>query len=377
MFNILADENMPLVEETFGLLGRVTRAPGRQISSDDLKGQDLLLVRSVTKVNEELLRGHNIQFVGTATIGTDHLDMVWMDQQGIPHTSAPGCNADSVAEYVVSCLASLIKTGHLNWSKDLSAGIVGAGNVGRRVTQRMQWLGLDTRQYDPPRAQREPDFHSDELKAIASCPIVCLHAPLTTTGEHPSFHMIGEDFLSSLADGTILISAGRGPVIDFAALEKHMDRLICCLDVWEPEPDLDVVHLQKAHIATPHVAGYSLQSKWRGTTMLYHSFCELKNIPPQSYQMPLEAPHTKITGSHWYDAVLENYDPIVDTQRTREALLEAHQQGGSSEVATRFDLLRKSYPLRHEFNFPIFDAPHLHELDRELLQQLGWRFQNS
>ena len=365
--NIVADENMPLVEETFGRHGNITRLPGRSMKREDLLHADILLVRSVTKVNADLLDGTPVKFVGTATIGTDHLDMAYMDKQGIYHTSAPGCNADSVAEYVVSCLASLVLEGKVKLH-ELSAGIIGAGNVGSRVARRLEWLGIPQLIHDPPRAVREPSFQSQNLSALTNCSLICQHAPLTKDGDYPSQHLLDADFLGSLADGTVIISAGRGPVIDFKALEPHLDRLICCLDVWEPEPEISAQHLSKAHFASPHVAGYSLQSKWRGTTMLYEKFCALRGIEHHAPKEPLSPPHIELKGSTWAEAVEQLYRPIDDTERMRKNLTQC------DDVSKAFDQLRKNYPLRHEFSFPRFTGPALEPKNKALLTRLGFSF---
>jgi erythronate-4-phosphate dehydrogenase len=366
-FQIVADENMPLVEETFGQHGSVVRLPGRGLKREDLLQADVLLVRSVTCVNENLLRDTPVKFVGTATIGTDHLDMNYMDQAGITYSSAPGCNADSVAEYMVSCLASLVLEGRVELGQ-LSAGVIGAGNVGSRVADRLEWLGIPQLIHDPPRAEREKNFQSHDLEALKSCSLICQHAPLTKDGDHPSYHMLDAEFLSSLADGTVIISAGRGPVIDFEALEPHLDRLICCLDVWEPEPEVSAIHLERAHFASPHVAGYSLQSKWRGTTMLYDTFCQSKNLVSHSVSLPLSAPLIELESQSWAGAVHQLYDPAEDTRQMRQALAE------SEDRSKAFDFLRKTYPLRHEFSFPNFKGSNLGAKDKELLQKLGFRF---
>jgi erythronate-4-phosphate dehydrogenase len=361
---------MPLVDETFGQFGEIHRKAGRQFSPEDVSKADIVLVRSVTKVNEELLKDHRPQFVGTATIGTDHLDMDFMDQQGIHHSSAPGCNADSVAEYVVSCIAKLIHQGHLQQGQ-IKAGILGAGNVGSRVAERLTWLNIPHIVSDPPRAEREPAFSSHDLKDFKNCQLICLHAPLTTEGDHPTQHLIDEEFLSELSDDTVIISAGRGPVIKFTDLSAHMDRLICCLDVWEPEPLVSLSHLKKSHIASPHVAGYSIQSKWRGTTMLYETYCKHRGIKPKLPASPLPTPIIELQSQTWHEAILECYDPERDTLDMIERL--SPMPESSSEISNGFDSMRKHYPLRHEFNFPNFTAPNLNGSDRRILEQLGLR----
>ena len=364
---IIADENMPLVDETFGQFGSVTKLPGRKISPADVRDADILLVRSVTKVNAELLKASSVKFVGTATIGTDHLDQRWLDEQCIMNVSAPGCNADSVAEYVVSCLAGLSLQQRLKLEQ-CSVGIVGAGNVGQRVANRMNILGLPHLQFDPLRPQQDSRFFSCALEDLLRCNVICLHAPLTREGDWPSFHMIGESFLSRLADGTVLISAGRGPVVDFEALKRHQHRLQLCLDVWEPEPEVQVEVLKSALVATPHVAGYSLQSKWRGTTMLYSAYCQWQKLTEQTCPWPEKPPQIHLKGQTWQEAILEVYNPFEDTLRTKNALLKA------DNVGLAFDQLRKNYPLRHEFCFPQFSAPQMPLAEKRKLESLGFVF---
>lgn len=370
---IVADENMPLVEECFSGLGDIRRLPGRTLRPEDVKNAEVLLVRSVTQVNEDLLKGSKVRFVATATIGTDHLDIPFLEKSEIAWSSAAGCNALSVAEYVVSCVARLRMDGILSKSGGRAA-VIGVGNVGSLVSERLKWLGFDVLEYDPPRAERDADFKTADFDDLRELDLLCLHTPLTKDGRHPTFHMVGGDFLNRQREGCVLLSAGRGPVVDFSALPSVTDRLRLVLDVWEPEPGVLHEDLKRACIASPHVAGYSLQSKWRGTRMVRQAASDkLANLPaPPVVPDPVETPKIILpkTVSSWEELVLSLYDPMRDTEQMKSELLSVLPD----EVGPRFDKLRKNYPLRHEFAFPVIEAQGIPEGDRQLLLRLGFRF---
>lgn len=362
---IVADENMPLIEECFSEYGEIKRLAGRSIQPEDVVDADVLLVRSVTLVNEALLKGSKVKFVGTATIGTDHLDKKYMDAAGVCWRSAPGCNADSVAEYDVSILAYLSKMEKVNLST-LKVGVVGCGNVGSRVIKRLDALGLNYCVYDPPKAEREVNFHSCSLAELTECDLFCFHAPLTYEGSCPSFHMIDYSFFKSIKKEFYVISAGRGPVIDFSAL-KECDLTKFFLDVWEPEPDIPQSVLKSVKGATPHVAGYSIQSKWRGSLMIYDEACKYFNWQKKDVSFPETPPERSLKGVRsWEEAVLNLYDPLEDTKRTKGALLD------NENVSDAFDKLRKQYPLRHEFSFPKFTDASMPDGDQAILRKLGF-----
>ncbi|MBC7182561.1 MAG: 4-phosphoerythronate dehydrogenase, partial [Marinobacter sp.] len=222
---IVADENIPLLDSFFGDFGEVRRVSGRSMTAGDVRDADILLVRSVTRVNRELLEGSRVRFVGTTTIGTDHVDLDWLEQEGIQFSAAPGCNANSVAEYVLAVLSLYAeKRGLTDWTR-LSVGIVGVGNVGGELARKLEKLGFDVRLCDPPRADLEqdgPPFVS--LAEAMTCDVVSLHTPLTREGDHPTFHMIGEPELDSLGADQLLINSGRGEVIDSVALQARLGR---------------------------------------------------------------------------------------------------------------------------------------------------------
>jgi erythronate-4-phosphate dehydrogenase len=278
---IVVDENMPKVAHLFDEIADISYVNGRTLTQSQLLDADALLVRSVTKVNKALLEGSSVKFVGTATIGVDHIDQEYLAQAGIGFASAPGCNADAVADYVMSALSYLYLQKEVAWL-DVKIGVIGFGNVGQRVYDRLHRLGCDVVVYDPYKMQdRGSDFASVnfvELAEVMACDIVCLHAPLTDSGDYPTKNMITKPLLESLKAGSSIISAGRGGVLHENSLfERYYElngKLNLVFDVWDGEPNINLALLNLVDIATPHIAGYSLQGREKGTLMIYRAFCE-------------------------------------------------------------------------------------------------------
>ncbi|WP_242523769.1 4-phosphoerythronate dehydrogenase [Microbulbifer salipaludis] len=366
---IVADENIPGLETWFADLGTITRVPGRNMTRAQLADADILLVRSVTRVDKALLEGTPVRFVGSCTIGTDHLDTVWLEQQGIHWSAAPGCNANSVVEYVFCVLAAL----DVDW-RDRSFGIVGCGNVGGSLQRKLRALGVACKIYDPWLANN-PD--AAELATVLQQDVICLHAPLVGDGAHPSLHLLDDQALASIKPGAVLISAGRGAVIDNAALSALLAQarpFTCVLDVWDNEPDIDLDLLSRVDLGSPHIAGYSHDGKLAGTHMVREALCRALALPAVQVQAGSTASPrvigTRETGFAAIRALLlAMYDPRGDDQRLRAAA-QAAQAGGPS-MASAFDQLRKQYPKRLEFSHYRLEAPHLDASTREQLEILG------
>ncbi len=350
---IIADENIPMVEEFFADLGEVVRLPGRSMAAEDLRGADALLVRSVTKVNQALLAESKVRFVGTCTIGVDHLDRDYLDSAGITWASAPGCNANSVVEYVYAALAHL----DIDWL-GRRVGIIGCGNVGGLLYKRLRAQGVECRCYDPFLSlEQNPDL--TDLDSVLDCDIVCLHTPYTTRGPHPTHHLISTEELRKLRPGALLLNGGRGPVVDNAALLAHLEsgaNLQVVLDVWEPEPDISRPLLRQVDLGSPHIAGYSYDGKVKGTEMIYQALCRHLGQKPTkelSDQLPaLENNHCRIRANDPWLAVrnaIEQVYAIAADDRQLRALAQRADEGEES-FGKGFDALRKHYPVRREFN---------------------------
>ncbi|WP_418643103.1 4-phosphoerythronate dehydrogenase PdxB [Stutzerimonas kunmingensis] len=354
--HILADENIPLVDEFFAGFGEIRRMPGRSINRAALENVDVLLVRSVTRVDREMLEGSAVRFVGTCTIGTDHLDLDYFEQAGIEWASAPGCNARGVVDYVLGSLLALSEVRGEALARR-RFGVVGAGEVGGRLLEVLRGLGWDVRVCDPPRQVREAgDFVSlDEI--LAECDVISLHTPLTLGGDWPTFHLFDQARLSRLRPGTWLINASRGAVVDNAALRDLLLQrpdLEAVLDVWEGEPQVDVALAGLCHIATPHIAGYSLDGKLRGTAQIYAALCAARGVEP-AIELAQLMPGPALTelafaSSAEPDEMLATlcravYDPRRDDADFRRSLL-----GDEAQRRAGFDLLRKQYPPRREID---------------------------
>ncbi len=354
--HILADENIPLVDEFFAGFGEIRRMPGRSINRAALENVDVLLVRSVTRVDRELLEGSAVRFVGTCTIGTDHLDLDYFEQAGIAWASAPGCNARGVVDYVLGSLLALAEVRGEALARR-RFGVVGAGEVGGRLVEVLRGLGWDVRVCDPPRQGREAgDFVSlDEI--LADCDVVSLHTPLTLGGDWPTFHLFDQARLSRLRPGTWLINASRGAVVDNAALRDLLLQrpdMEAVLDVWEGEPQVDVALAGLCRIATPHIAGYSLDGKLRGTAQIYAALCAARGVEP-AIELAQLTPGPALTELAFASSAEPAemlatlcravYDPRRDDADFRRSLL-----GDEAQRRAGFDLLRKQYPPRREID---------------------------
>ncbi|WP_434456036.1 4-phosphoerythronate dehydrogenase PdxB [Stutzerimonas urumqiensis] len=353
---ILADENIPLVDEFFGDLGDIRRMPGRAINRAAVEQCDALLVRSVTQVSREILSDSPVRFVGTCTIGVDHLDLDYFDEAGIAWSSAPGCNARGVVDYVLGCLLALAE--HDGSRLDQRRyGVVGAGQVGGRLVEVLRGFGWSVKVCDPPRAAREAGDFTDLDDILASCDVISLHTPLDLSGEHRTFHLLDERRLARLQPGAWLINASRGAVVDNLALLDCLQQrpdLGVVLDVWEGEPEVDVALASLCRIATPHIAGHSLEGKLRGTAQIYQAFCLALGLEPRVHLdalMPAAGLEALTFGKGADEAELLSvlcrsvYDPRRDDASFRRSLV-----GEPEQRRLAFDALRKGYPRRREID---------------------------
>ena len=351
---IVADENIPLLDAFFAGFGEIRRVPGRSIDRATVEQADVLLVRSVTNVNRALLEGSKVRFVGTCTIGTDHLDLDYFNETGISWSSAPGCNARGVVDYVLGSLMTLAEIEGVDLPQR-TYGVIGAGEVGGRLIKVLKGLGWNVKVCDPPRQAAEGGDYVSLEQIIEQCDVISLHTPLTRTGEGATWHLFDERRLQQLKPGTWLINAARGPVVDNAALRNVLlerEDLQAVLDVWEAEPEVDVALAELCVLATPHIAGYSLDGKQRGTAQIYQAYCAFIGQPP-SIQLSdlLPAPWLSEVNLHadsdpaWALAMLCRgvYDPRRDDADFRRSLV-----GNVAEQRAAFDVLRKQYPVRRE-----------------------------
>ncbi|MFH1613417.1 MAG: 4-phosphoerythronate dehydrogenase [bacterium] len=353
---IVADENIPYVKEAFKNIGEIHLLSGRKISSNILNKADILLVRSITKVNKDLLDKTSVKFVGTATIGTDHIDTEYLSKQNIAFASAPGSNANSVAEYFLSALMALSKKFQIDLSTK-TVGIIGIGNVGSKVIEKAKALGMQILQNDPPLFRKTKNPYFLPLDEIFKADIITLHVPLIMEGIDKTYHLVNDLFLSKMKKGSILINTCRGKVIEEESLlnalkTKHLKGVV--LDVWNNEPKINLELLNLVDIGTPHIAGYSLDGKVKGTEMLYNAVCDYFQIPKQ-WNPWLTLPSQNIQKitientlkTHFeiiQEVILKAYNILEDDQNLRKISEYSLEKQGEY-----FDNLRKKYPIRREF----------------------------
>lgn len=344
---IVVDEDMAGARAAFAPWGEVIPRPGRHLAAVDVAAADALAVRSVTRVDADLLAGSRVRFVGSATIGTDHVDRDWLAAHGIGFAHAPGCNADAVADWVVACLATLDRRGAHALGRG-TAGIVGAGNVGSRVARRLAALGYEVRCCDPPRARAEGDSGFVDLATALSSDVVSLHVPLTHNGPHPTRDLIDARALAAMRPGAALLNAARGGVVAESALLQRLIQgppLHAAIDTWQGEPEIDVALLDRVDLGTPHIAGHSREGKLRGTAAVAAAAADFFGLElAWDWRSELPAAPGPPSASDRIGVILEAYDPTRDDGRLRGAMAQAPAERGAA-----FDALRRDYPLRREF----------------------------
>lgn len=324
---IVIDNKVPFLRGLPERLGFATRyLAGAAIGPADVADADALIVRTRTLCNEALLGRSRVQFIATATIGYDHLDVSWLRRAGISWTNCPGCNATAVAQYVDGTLSALVAAGRVG--KAATVGIVGVGHVGEAVRQRVVARGMEPLLCDPPRQERGDHESFVSLQTVAQrADVITFHVPLTATGPHPTHYMADEAFFSSLQWQPALINSSRGGVVNEAAWLRALASGragAAVVDTWEHEPHPDSALLQQAFIATPHIAGYSLEGKANASRMALTAVCRFFGVQPD---FSIELPHL--------NAPAPAYNPLADTARLKAA-------------PDQFEWLRSHYELRRE-----------------------------
>ncbi len=346
---VVVDNKIPFIKGVLEPFADVLYLPGSEISRDHLMDADALITRTRTKCNEKLLSGTKIRFIATATIGFDHIDTVWCEKNGITWTNAPGCNSGSVYQYIASVLVNLSNKYGFNFS-DRTIGVIGVGNVGRKIVRLGEWLGMRVMLNDPPRSRKEGPCSFISLESIVrECDIITCHVPLNMSGTDKTHHLIDEKFLRSLNPNTILINSSRGEVVDNKSLRLVLQEkklLAAVLDVWENEPDIDLDLLNLLDIATPHIAGYSADGKANGTSMSIQSLGKFFNLPLSRWfatDVPLPG-STRLT----IDCAGKTVQEVIS-----EAIIFTYNIGEDDyrlrSSPETFEKQRGNYPLRREF----------------------------
>ncbi|NCF63010.1 MAG: DUF3410 domain-containing protein [Gammaproteobacteria bacterium] len=344
----IVDRNIRAAEATFGQHGELIMMDGRSIRKRDLADADALIIRTATRADEQLLHDTPVGFVGTTSIGTDHLDIPWLVRQGISWANAPGCNADSAAQYTLAMTWLACERLGRNL-QDLRVGIVGRGNVGSRVQKLLAALGVRTVANDPPLADLgEPGLVS--LEEALDQDIVSVHVPLTREGPYPTLRFLSTPQLARMPDGALLVNTARGDTMDAKPLlsELKSGRLHAALDVWPGEPVIDPQLLNATTVATPHIAGYSDDGKRKGTLMVYTAFCNWADLEQSRYEAPSGEP-LKLDVDSGNKGISQILEATCFVNRHDQAM--RRLQGLNQSAATaEFDRLRKEYPLRRDFH---------------------------
>lgn len=334
---IVVDDKIPYIRETIcQLADEVVFLSGAAITADDVKDADVLVVRTRTRCNQQLLEGSKVQLVVTATIGYDHIDTEWLESAGIRWTNCPGCNSGSVAQYVESTLLLLEQKKGLSLRQS-TIGIVGCGHVGSKVKAVAERLGMRVLVCDPPLASTPSPLTShfvslDEIERNSD--IITFHVPLTKEGDYATWHLADDDFFHRLSRVPYIINTSRGEVVDNKALllaieeDRVHDAII---DVWENEPHPDATLLDKVFIGTPHIAGYSADGKTNADNMVIDAICQQFGLSHPG----LIAPPALPKDFHYTGNPLELYNPMDDSQKLKAE-------------PSHFEQLRNNYPLRRE-----------------------------
>ena len=367
---IIADPNIAALDDTFGHHGELDFIDGRDICRSDLSEAEVLLVRSVTRVDEDLLAGTNVRFVGSATIGIDHLDTAWLDANGIAWANAPGCNADAAAQYTLAMMWLACNRLGKDFTQQC-VGVIGRGNVGRRLEHLLKVLDIPVSCCDPP-LQEMGEQHLVSMDEVCDNTIISLHVPLTADGKYPTKNLIDEHRLAQLHPKTLMVNASRGGVIEGRGLLRHLQsgHINAALDVWPDEPYISPELMDLVSVATPHVAGYSREGKLAGSLMIYAAFCdafgftfidEAPIIKARALRIPSTIPVREILRQ----SVLSSSQLERDDEALRNL---SPVQAGDKRL--HIDKLRSAYPERHEFkSYTISRIP---VSDVNLLQQLGF-----
>lgn len=325
---LVVDDKIPHIQAFFDRCDVITALPGEAITTRDLKDADALIVRTITPVNENLLANTSVKFVGTASTGVDHIDIDYLKKNNIVFANAAGANASAVADYVAACMNVLQQQNKLQ--KNAVVGVIGCGRIGRLVAKHAKQRGFRVICYDPLLTEK-PAFRLVSFDTlIAKSDMITLHVPLTTVGLYPTFHMINEKTMRAMKPGVILINTSRGSVIDQRALLIDKTSTFC-LDVWENEPAISLRVLNKAFIATPHIAGYSVEAKFRATEMLYEQ---------AAHFFGWEKKPANLCISHHQSI---QYDPLSHTQAFKAAFQGIND---AKTIQAIFTEQRKSYTLR-------------------------------
>ncbi|VAW46364.1 Erythronate-4-phosphate dehydrogenase [hydrothermal vent metagenome] len=375
---LIIDDAIPYAQEIFSHLGQVITVPGKEIDSDAVKHADAVIIRSRTQINQSLLQNSTVQFVGSTVVGLDHIDQAYLQQRNIAFYSAQGCNANSVAEFIITTLFDLAEHFQFNL-REKTLGIIGVGHVGSLVHQKANVLGITCLLNDPPRARFEGNKKGGgnnfvSLESCLTADIITFHTPLTTTGEDATLDLLSAERLKTIQPHQIIINAARGGIINETAWQQT-PTLANVIDCWENEPNISPPLYQTAYLATPHIAGHSLDAKIAGSSMVYHALCKAWGVTPEkAWQKILPPPPATITlveqptlQATLHSLLKQTHNIHQDDQAIRaEHIKEVHQ---------KYEHYRRHFPVYrewHQHRIQLADTPTFKSL-KQTLSALGFK----
>lgn len=370
---IVVDIDIPYLKGVLEPFADIEYYKGKEINSRHLQNADALIIRTRTKCNAELLHGSNVKIIASATIGYDHIDTEYCAKNNIRWINAPGCNSGSVMQYFIAALLYWAKSREIDLF-ERTLGVVGVGNVGKKIVRFADIVGLKVLLNDPPRERLEGKCSFVSLEGILrECDIITFHVPLTYKGQDKTYHLLNSNLLNKLNKNSLVVNTSRGEVIDQSilkkALESHsIDDYI--FDVWENEPGIDQYVLENAFIGTPHIAGYSQDGKAMGTAMSVQAVS-------QFFDFPL---------NDWYPhEIAESENNIIDLdagqlsfqEALTEAILKTYPVWEDNNLLKsnpdNFENLRSEYRIRREFQAYQINLSHDHSLLSKVLRKLGFK----
>ena len=376
MFKIIADKDIPFLNGVLEPYANVTYLPGRQITRDTLKDADAILIRTRTKCYESNLKGTSVRFIGTATIGFDHIDTQYCEENNIKWTNAPGCNSSSVQQYIAGALLKMASESGFNLAEK-TIGIIGVGNVGTKVEKFAGIMGMNVLLNDPPRARKEGEKNFVNFeKILYESDIVTVHVPLNIVGEDCTHHLFNDMSFKKINKGAWFINSSRGEIVDTIAVKNAIEsgklRGIV-LDVWENEPFIDLELMARAFIATPHIAGYSIDGKANGTAMVVNALCKYFDLPLKDWY-PGNVPQPPAP------EILIDTKCKSDEEIIREAVSQTYNIT-ADDIKLRFlpsdfEKQRGEYPLRREFPSYTVNLKGGNKKVQKMVKELGFKIKS-
>ncbi|WP_019557699.1 4-phosphoerythronate dehydrogenase [Thiomicrorhabdus arctica] len=349
---IIIDDAIPYAKAIFSHLGEVVTLPGKNIDAASIKHADALIVRSRTQVNAELLKGSSVQFVGSTVVGLDHIDQTYLKEKGITFYSAQGCNANSVAEFVISALFDLAETKEFDLTQK-TLGIIGVGHVGHLVHEKATALGITCLLNDPPRQRQQTLENSQEsfvdLETCLKADIITFHTPLTVSGQDATLDLLSAERLEKILPHQILINAARGGIINESAWCKT-PTLANVIDCWENEPTISESLYKTAYLATPHIAGHSLEAKVAGSEMVYQALCNFWKTPQQlawKKELPSALPELVISEPGPTQTILNSLFKKTHNSHQDDAAIRADS---ITEIHNKYEFYRRNFPIYREWH---------------------------